>query len=178
LVNFAVTLKSKIVIWFLILIFVNSCKKEEISTSGIVTINNETGFGQTYYVYGFLFSEAKLVTTLNKPDPDITVESDGTYLYFQATTLQNSFNKAGDYNDAAGAKEAFDKLTAVTVQQWVALAERIAANQIWIIRTEAEYYAKIRIISTVNEFRDGHDYAECTFEWVYQPDGSLTFPGK
>ena len=161
------------------LLFPVSCGKDDvISTSGTITIDNTTYLSQTYYVYGFLFSEAKLVSTLSKPDPDITVISDGTYLYFQTTSLYNSFFKVGDYNDAASAKTAFDNLVSFTMPQWEALAERIAPNQIWIIRTEDECYAKVRIISTISEVRDGHDYAECTFEWVYQPDGTLTFPGK
>jgi hypothetical protein len=171
-------MKNNISILLLILVIITSCKKDEIPTSGIVKINNKTEQSQTYYVYGFLFSEAKLVTTLNNPDPDITVESDGTYLYFQTTSLYDSFYKVGDYNDEASANTAFDNLISFTVPQWEALAEKVAPNQIWIIRTEAECYAKIRIISTISDFREGHDYAECTFEWVYQPDGSLTFPGK
>ena len=58
------------------------------------------------------------------------------------------------------------------------MADPINANQVWVYRTGTETYAKIRIISTVNEIRDDMPYGECTFEWVYQPDGSLTFPGK
>ena len=37
---------------------------------------------------------------------------------------------------------------------------------------------KIRIVSTVNETRESVPYGECTFQWVYQPDGSSTFPAK
>ena len=156
-----------------------SCKKDDtIPTSGIATINNITEFSTTYYVYGFLFSEAKLVSTLDKPSPDITVDSDGTNLLLQTNNFKNSFYLFGEYSDEAAAKAAFDKLATVNVTQWEGLAYPLEVNQIWIYRSGTEKYAKIRIISTVAELRSGRNYAECTFEWVYQPDGSLTFPVK
>jgi len=51
-------------------------------------------------------------------------------------------------------------------------------NQIWLYRSGTERYAKIRIISTKLDITKDPDYAECTFEWVYQPDGTLTFPAR
>lgn len=156
-----------------------SCRKDKLtSTSGTITIDNTTTLGTTYYVYGFLFSQAKLVTTLNTPRPDITVDSDGTNLLFQTSTLLDSFHNAGEYSDAATAKTAFDTLTARGISAWTGLAFPLKDNQLWIYRSGDETYAKIRIISTVSEVRNERDYAECTFEWVYQPDGTLTFPGK
>jgi hypothetical protein len=163
----------------LMIISLSSCNKNVIiPTQGIITINNITAQSQTYYVYGFLFSEAKLVTTLDNPDPDITVDSDGTYLYLQTTSLNNSFFRFGEYDDETTAIEAFKGLKSITNPQWAEWADKAGPNQIWIFRSGTDHYAKIRIISTVAEVRDGRNYAECKFEWVYQPDGSLTFPGK
>lgn len=166
------------VILFILLLQV-SCKKDDaIPTSGIATINNITEFSTTYYVYGFLFSEAKLVSTLDKPAPDITVDSDGTNLLFQTNNFKNSFYLFGEYAGEAAAKAAFDNLASANVTQWEGLAYPLKVNQIWIYRSGTEKFAKIRIISTIAELRSGRNYAECTFEWVYQPDGSLTFPVK
>jgi len=157
----------------------SSCRKEDvIPVSGTVTIDNTTRLGQTYYVYGFLFSQAKLVSTLNKPRPDITVDSDGTNIFFQADNLHDSFRKAGEYSDAVAATAAFDTLTAKGSSVFLGLASPLIANQLWIYRSGSDCYAKIRVISTISEERDGHTYAECKFEWAFQPDGSLTFPGK
>ncbi len=156
-----------------------SCKKDKNPpTSGIATINNTREFSTTYYVYGFLFREAKLVSTLEKPPPDITVDTDGTDLLFQANNLKDSFYKFGEYNDGTSAKTAFDNLTTANVTQWDGLAYPIRPHQVWIYRSGTEHYAKIRIISIIAEVRSGNNYAECTFEWVYQPDGTPTFPGK
>jgi hypothetical protein len=170
---------------FIILLFSvllqGSCKKDDTpETSGIATIDNIRTLDQTYYVYGFLFSEAKKVSTLDNPPPDITVDSDGTSLLLQANNLNNSFYKAGEYNDASSAEAAYKNLKSATVSEseWEGLAYPLKAHQIWIYRSGTNNYTKFRIISIISEIRSGKDYAECTFEWEYQPDGTLTFPGK
>ena len=99
-------------------------------------------------------------------------------LTFQVSNLNPSFYKLGDYPDAQSASAAFDNLTTVGNYQWTEMADPILANQVWVYRTGTETYAKMRIISTVNEIRDDLPYGACSFEWVYQPDGSTTFPVK
>ena len=167
-----------IVLWHL------SCKKNNTpDTSGSVTINNDLIFDQqlqTYINYGFLFSQAKLVPNAGaSTKPDITVDNDGTLdnLILQGK-VNSRFYKAGEFADANLARQSFENLTTITVKQWEDWAFSIKPNQIWIFATVDEHYAKIRIISTISEVRGTRNYAECTFEWVYQPDGSLTFPGK
>lgn len=172
---------SLYVILLLAVFLPGSCKKEDNpETSGIATIDNTRSLGQTYYVYGFLFSEAKKVSTLDNPPPDITIDSDGTNLLLQADNLKDSFYKAGEYNDEASAVTAFNNLTTIVVPQseWQGLASPLKENQVWIYRSGTDHYAKFRIISLIAEIRSGNNYAECTFQWIYQPDGSLTFPGK
>jgi hypothetical protein len=167
-----------------------SCKKkEETHTSGIDTIDNTTHMGSTYYVYGFSFPDARLVSTESHPGPDITiyVNNDNPNipprLYFMANNLLPSFYKAGEYTSESAASDAFNSLKSISVPMWTDFADPVKPNQVWIYRSQGEKYAKIRIISTVNErrkdtsaLRDSVDYAECTFEWVYQPDGTITFP--
>ena len=175
-------MRRSIVILFVITFFMTGCSKDKTpDTSGTATINNILEWDnqkQTWFALGFLFSEAKLVSVLDVPPPDITVISDGSDLLLQANNLKNSFYKSGEYADAASAKTAFDNLASANVPQWEGLAYPIKANQVWIYRSGTEHYVKIRIISIIVEVRDNKDYGECTFEWVYQPDGSLTFPGK
>jgi len=173
--------KKIIILPLLAIFFAGSCKKDDIPpTTGVVTIDNTRTLGQTYYVYGFLFSSAKKVSTLDTPKPDITIDSDGTNLLFMSDNLNNSFYNAGEYPDALSAETAFDNLKSATVPaaSWEGLASPLKVNQIWIYRSGQDTYAKIRIISLIGELRNGVNYAECTFEWEYQPDGTLTFPGK
>ena len=173
--------KWLLLILLLVVFLESSCKKDDTpDTSGIVTIDNTSTLGPvTYYVYGFLFAEAKKVTTLDTPPPDITVESNGTNLYLD-TKVNSYFYKSGEYNDAATAATAFDNLKSATVLQsdWAGLADPIRENQIWIFKSSTDHYAKFRIISTKTAPGQGRPYAECTFEWEYQPDGTLSFPGK
>jgi hypothetical protein len=176
-------MKTATLIFLAVILFLSACTKvESTRTSGTDTIDNTTYQSSTYYVYGFSFSKAKLVPTYPAPGPDILVYvNDGnspSTLTFQANNLNPSFYKIGDYADEQSAKTAFDNLKSFSASSWQEMADPIAPNQIWIYRSGAEKYTKIRIISTVNEIRQLIAYGECTFQWVYQPDGSLTFPGK
>ena len=158
-------------------------KKEPTRTSGIDTIDNTNHFSTTYFQYGFSFSGAKLVATYPSPGPDITLfvnpDVTGTpKLTLQAENLLPSFYKVGDFADVTTAQSAFDNLKTVSVAQWQDMADPILPNQVWIYRSGTAHYTKIRIVSTINETRQTVAYGECTFQWVYQPDGTSTFPGK
>lgn len=171
--------KKLYIILVLTLLVAGSCSKDD-AVSRIVTIDNTRTLGTTYYVYGFHFSTGKKVSTIGLPKPDITVDSDGTDVFFMADNRRNSFFKVGKYSDEAGARNAFDNLKSATVppDSWEGMAYPLEENQVWIYRADNDTYAKLRIISIVSEKRSNVDYAECTFEWEYQPDGTLTFPGK
>jgi hypothetical protein len=155
-------------------------KKESTPTSGIETLDNTLYGTGPYYANGFIFNQAKKASTLDNPEPDITIDNDGTLLnlILQTNNYKDSFYKVGEYADASLAEQAFISLTSYSVPQWLVWGYQIKPNQIWLFRTANEHYAKIRIISTISEIRNNRDYAECTFQWVYQPDGSSTFPGK
>lgn len=173
--------RSVIPILIFLFVFQNSCKKDGAApTKGTATIDNTRTLGQTYYVFGFLFSEARKASTIDNPPPDITIDSDGTNLLLQANNLNNSFYKFGEFADAAAAQTAYDNLKSATISPsgWIGLASPLKVNQIWIYRSGTTHYSKFRIISSISEIRSGRNYAECTFEWEYQPDGTLTFPGK
>lgn len=180
---FVIIMKRLLFIITIILSLLSGCTKvEPTRTTGIDTIDNITYKATTWFVYGFSFSKAKLVATYPNPGPDITVyvniDNLPYRLMLQANNLKPSFYKVGDFADEAAAKSAFDNLKTISVPQWTDMADPLNANQVWIYRSGTDNYAKIRIISTVNETRQGMPYGECSFEWVYQPDGSSTFPGK
>jgi len=155
-------------------------KPGKTDTSGTTTIDN-TLYGTTnYYAIGFNFAAAEKVSSLAKPAPDLLIELGGTLDLFilQTGAGLNGFFLQGEYSDETKAKQAFDNLEAPVVTQWEDWANPVRPNQVWVYRSADEHYAKIRIFSTFSETRTPQDYAECTFEWVYQPDGSLTFPGE
>lgn len=178
---FASVMKHLLFILLAFTLVLSSCEEEaKVRTSGTDTIDNSTYQSTTYYVYGFSFAQGKLVSTLNNPGPDITIYvnkvSTPYSLTMQTNNLNPSFYKVGDYAGEDAAKTAFDNLKSVPSAQWTDMADPVAPNQVWIYRSGEEKYTKIRIVSTVNETRQLIAYGECTFQWVYQPDGSLTFP--
>jgi hypothetical protein len=179
---FAGRMKKASLILLVATVLLSCTKKESTRTSGTDTIDNTTHFSVTYYNYGFSFSMAKLVSTESNPGPDITLyvvtENSASRLTLLANNLKPSFYKAGEYPDEATAKTAFDNLKTVSVTQWQDLADPILANQVWIYRSGTDTYTKFRIVSIINETRQSVPYGECTFQWVYQPDGTTTFPGK
>ncbi len=166
----------------LLAVLLTGCKKDTTPPlSDTTTIDNRRKQGSgTYYVMGFTFATAQKVSTLSQPGPDITlvVDRSSGIITLQTGNFNDSFYKAGEYSDAASAKQAFDALTSFGSVPWVALAEPVMVNQIWIFKTRSNHYAKFRIISITTEVVSGETEAEMTFEWVYQPDGTLTFPGK
>jgi hypothetical protein len=149
-------------------------------TTGTETIDNILDETSPYFATGFNFSTAEKTSSLSTPKPDIILELGGTIDIFilQTNAGLNGFFLEGEYNDAASAELAFDNLTEPLVNDWAEWANPVKTNQVWVYRSADEHYAKLRIIATFSEARDPRDFASCTFEWVYQPDGSLTFPGK
>jgi len=116
------------------------------------------------------------------PGPDVLVYvNPGTSpasLTLQANNLNPSFYKIGDNPDAQSAITVFNDLKTVGTYNWAEMADPVTANQVWAYRTGTNCYAKIRIISAVIDTTKNPVFGECTFEWVYQPDGSTTFPAR
>ena len=169
-------------------VFLGACKKEAtVRTSGTDTIDNVKYHAISYHVYGFSFSQAKLVATNATPPPDIMVN----FVYsddapprptLQTNNFHPSFYKLGEYDTEDEAKEAFDdfmKNSNIMVElpgSFEDIADPIAPNQIWLYMNNAKY-TKIRIVEVIIDKLEGLvDYVECTFEWVHQPDGRLSFP--
>jgi hypothetical protein len=148
----------------------SGCKKKDNPViSGIATIESTLYGTGPYYAYGFSFSIAGKTTTISDPGPDITVYAskniDGSIsqISFEASNYQNSFSLASENSTEADAKLSFKELKTV-------------GNQIWLYRTNKGNYAKLRLISVNEETIQNQLCAVCTFEWIYQPDGSVTFP--
>ncbi|HOK26256.1 MAG TPA: hypothetical protein P5320_03010 [Bacteroidales bacterium] len=169
-------------------VLLTGCRKEDKPVySGIMTINNKrAGVSPTYYIEGFHVPTGKKVPDLNNKLDIISVLSDYDVnfnplkIIFITNNFKNSFYRYGQYSDTKSAEDAFNALTEFTEPVWTEIGDSVRINQIWIYRTSDSRYAKLRIISTILEKRpDMQDpYAECTFEWVFQPDGTKTFPPR
>ena len=158
------------------------CKKDNSPRlSGSDTINNTLSKDPPYYVMGFSFPAAKKISTLNSPLDVFTINAyPGNFdkTYFDAQNFENAFARYGTYADGAAAELAFNNLTSFNVTLWKATGDSVKNNQIWLFKTSNGTFAKFLITGSVGEIRNSRAYVECTFEWVYQPDGTTTFPAK
>lgn len=162
-----------------IIVILSGCKKDvRVRTTGTDTIDNVRHLTTTWFTYGFSFSTGKLISTETTPKPDITVDTLTTArpnVYLQGS-INTFFAKIGDYPDENSAKAAFDGLKSVSVTNWQDWANPILPNQVWVFKSGSDLYTKFRIITIIQRRDQGIPVTEITFQWVHQPDGSLTFP--
>lgn len=170
-----------------VLLALVSCKSEDDNRKGIAVIDNMLyESGQAYYAMGFHFSTASLKRTDGTPFPDITLIAETgagaavTSVVFNGPPALTSFpfSLYGTYQNKNAAAEAFDKLKSFEVSAftWSELGRQVAENQVWLYRSTDSRFAKLVILEVITEERDGLPFAECRFRWVYQPDGTATFP--
>jgi hypothetical protein len=167
-----------------LMLLLAGCGGDDQKTSGTVTLSSELyDSGTYYYAMGLSFDEAGEVPTL--PDQyraDITLQAGPVttggpvVAYLTANTLDPPFALAGTYGSGSEAKSAFNALKNVGTYSWIDLAAPLAANQVWIAKTRDAKYAKLRIISVTLNTSVNPPVAECALEWVWQPDGTATFP--
>jgi hypothetical protein len=166
-----------------VMILFAGCGRDDQKTSGTITLTSELyDAGSYYYALGLSFDEAEAVPTL--PDQyrvDITVRAGPVttggpeVAYLSVNTLNPPFALIGTYGSESATKTAFDALKNLGALTYVDLAAPLAANQVWVVKNRDSKYAKLRIID-VSLTLTPESLASCTIEWVYQPDGSATFP--
>lgn len=177
-------MKQTAYIFFILALLVFGCSKKSDNppTAGTQTINNlRYQEKSTYALHGFTFSTGKETSTADVPGPDIIIDTlDANTLIFEANNLRPSFSKVGDYPSESAAKDAYNNLKTANPAQWTDFSSAVLPNQVWLYRSGTTNYTKIRTITTLIEKRQNIgrtiNYGECTFEWQYQPDGTLTFP--
>jgi hypothetical protein len=150
--------------------------------SGTVTVTSELFGTGPYYSFGFSFALAEKVSTLGTPAPDVSVEAaiipgnPDFVPVLSANTLKPSFGLKGEYASESDAIAAFEALKETGTPSWSDMGAPLRSNQVWVIRTGDTKYAKIRTSGVILEQTADGPVARCTFQWVYQPDGSAVFP--
>lgn len=175
-----------VIIILLLPVLIVACRSSRPDTRGVITLSSRIlPSGQAYYAMGFSFATASKMRTDAKVFPDIVLRDetdasgDITNVFFEGAPgfSYMPFSYHGSYADEDAASEAFLALRKPEALSyvWQQMAKPLMGNQIWLFRTSDEKYAKLRIIR-IEKFRgDIAPWAECTFEWVFQPDGSFSF---
>jgi len=182
-------MKKEIIITGLVLILgFAGCKKDEpsIITSGTATLTS-TRFmdGSTYSSFGFSFEKGGVIKynpALDTEIPDIFVfpiaeaSGDITGAYLDSPNIiENSFSLTAGFDDESSATEFFDNYKTVNVTTYTKLAKPILKYQVWTFKTRNKLFAKLLITDVQAYIKVSTPYAETTFKWVYQPDGSNEF---
>jgi hypothetical protein len=167
------------------LILAAGCDKEKnTGSSGEITLTYKLYGSGPYYVMGYNFALAKMVGTLDSPGPDIVVipksSPDNTVVesaYLSSDNMRDSFTHNKSFDDLASAEAFFNSYLEVDDSGgYTGIAEDIQPYQVWTYRTADNKYVKMLILTVKKEIRNDTPYAETTLRFVYQPDGSRTFP--
>ena len=156
-----------------------SCEKEGAGTGGgEFTIDNTLyGYGP-YYAIGYSFEQGSKISTMESPGPDITVhartdaEGNVSGAYIDTPQLTESFALTGEFDTEAEAKSFFDQLLSPGSYTWLAYADEVQENQVWLFKTASEDYVKIRIINLLLSDTAEGPRVELTAEWSMLPAGT------
>jgi len=180
-------LKTIIITWLVFILCFTGCKKDEpsIITSGTATLTSTRILeGSTYSYFGFSFEKggvSKYNPETSTEWPDIVIipirepSGDVTGAFLDSPNIDNSFNLTAEFDDETSATDFFNNYKTVDVTNFLKLAKPILKYQVWTFKTGNKLFAKILITDVQAYIKVSTPYAETTFKWVYQPDGSNEF---
>lgn len=183
-------IKSQILFTTILLaFFCLSCGNNNITDSNSTPVsgNKYVTTVNTKEEIGFSFSQGKLLSPPYDPTnyPDFEVQTGtneiGTILggFFVSSnpdySPRQAFALVHTANTEADADVFFNSLTIATADNFKSLAHPLSKNQIWIVKTINQNFAKILIQDNRVIGNNPNGYAEVKFQWVFQSDGSLNF---
>ncbi len=170
----------------LLLFAFSGCEKEENpDTSGEATLTSDRfQEGLTYSIYGFSFEQGEVIKYNPAGEeiiPDFFIlpktETGGqlTGAYLDSPNHNESFSLTAEFSDSSLALQYFNYYKNIIDSNYVFFADSLEKNQVWTFRTNSNRFGKILIKDVKALVKDTENYAETTFLWEYQPDGSLEF---
>lgn len=166
-----------------------SCKKDngKPATSGDIEITSEKhSNGTTYYVDGFSLSSASTIQYtigVTSAIPDLIlneiIDQYGTPIevYMSSPSNYQAFKLYGTYADDILANNAFNNYLTVTETQFSDKTASLIPYLIYTYKSSDGKYAKLLIHKVEFMQRSGlPSYFKVSVKWVFQPDGTTTFP--
>ena len=163
----------------------SSCdKNNNDKTSGENSLNSELILsGQTYSIQGFSFESGSVIlynpaSSTSIPDIFVLPDSQNNELsaYLDTENPFESFALAGTFQTSGDALDFFNNYKKVEINSYIPFAKPVLENQVWIFKTRNNKYAKLLILKVNTSVKNLEPFAEITFKWAYQPDGSTIFP--
>ena len=170
----------------LLLFAFSGCEKEENpDTSGEATLTSDRFLeGSTYSIYGFSFEQGEVIKYNPAGEgiiPDffiMPVTGTGgqpTGALLDSPNQNKSFSLTAEFSDSSLALQYFSDYKNIIDSNYVSLANPLEKNQVWTFRTAANKFGKILIKDVKAFVKDTENYAETTFLWEFQPDGTPEF---
>ena len=178
-------MKKIIFILMLVAIVLNGCNKDNNDkTSGENSLNSELILsGQTYSIQGFSFESGSVIlynpaSSTSIPDIFVLPDSQNNEIsaYLDTENPFESFALAGTFQTSGEALDFFNNYKEVKVSSYVSFAKPVLENQVWVFKTRNNKYTKLLILKVNTSVKNLEPFAEITFKWAYQPDGSTIFP--
>jgi len=137
---------------------------------------------------GFSFEKGDTVVISSsatiKHDIDVLVQTNDTGkvlgVFFSGRTELPAFRLIYASTVSDSARLFFHNLKGFSDSTYSVFAIPVVANQVWIVKTDENTYAKLLIVSTTAYVNNSNPpnatpYGEVTFDWVYQPSGERKF---
>ena len=173
-----------------LLIFILGCNGNSVgpsngTTSGHATLsttlvnNNGVGFsfskGDTVVISNSSIIRADISTLVQTNDAGAIL---GVFL--SAIPFRQAFRLMYAATDPDSAKIYFTNLKEFTDSTYSDLAIPVIVNQVWVVKTHDDKYAKILITNTMAYIDSTVPsaptmFGKVTFDWTYQPNGERTF---
>lgn len=175
-------------LWIGCSVLVSGCEEDNPPrTTGEVTITSELILeGATYTFNGFSFELGKVIyynpqSSQKTPDLVVTPDNSGEEIVAILQIWNNVQEKplmalTGEFADWNSAEDFFDNYKQIADSlSYTSWANPTLENQVWIVKILSGNYGKILIKNIVTYLSGTKPYAEITFKWVYQPNGTKIF---
>jgi len=110
---------------------------------------------------------------VNLPKTEAGGQPDGALL--DSPNQNKSFSLTAEFRDSSLALQYFNYYNNIIDSNYVSLANPLEKNQVWTFRTSANKFGKILIKDVKAFVKDTENYAETTFLWEFQPNGTSKF---
>ncbi|MFW5658257.1 MAG: hypothetical protein ACOCYF_02310 [Bacteroidota bacterium] len=184
-------MKTSFLLFFTISLFIfYGCKKEDAGpkTSGTFTLSSKLSSSESaFYSNAYSFSRGEKVKFggefKNSFDILLTNQYDNNRVNVIGARMnahpskEEAFALVDSFDSMEQASTAFESYKEAEDLQYVELSAVLEINDIWGIKTYDEKYAKVLVEEiTINKDDPENQYTEVKFRFIYQPDGSKTFP--